>query len=74
MKEIFVTVSEFLENGGELTEGRNIYNNQFGTKAVGSFINIINEELIGVQTNKSDRWPFYKTHSYVKINCQPIYI
>lgn len=71
---IFVTVEEFLNNGGILNNGRSIYNEDF--KEIGWFdssIQICSAPAI-VVTNSSRSFQFLTNLVFVEIICSPIYI
>lgn len=71
MKKIFVTVAEFLENGGELKLGRSIYG--VNNYQVGEYDGKSDEEdMIRIrQVNRS--FPVFSNMYYVKIPCTPHY-
>lgn len=68
MKKIFVTVTEFLENGGELNNGRAIYGESGGYFGEFRGFNSFNVPIIGIA-----RRPTSIHHIYVEIECSPIY-
>lgn len=70
MKTIYVTVAEFLENGGELEVGRAIYN------STGSSYGCFTEfdyNYEGVYIDDDCEYSFSNLDVYVKIPCTPIY-
>lgn len=71
MKKMYVSVAEFLENGGKLELGRNIYSNLNGSN-IGEFQNHIDDSMIDIrQSTRNIRCG--NRISFVKIDCQPIY-
>jgi len=68
MKKIFVTVAEFLENGGKLEIGRAIYHPQ------GSYIGMMSEQWITKPMIVIDCDDYSNDNVSVKIDCQPIYV
>lgn len=89
MKTIFVTIKEFLENGGELEIGRKIYreesrhfnsywfdNNQIFQRSIayGEYIGEDKERGTYLVKNESFKsMPLTETTGYVRIEAKPIY-
>lgn len=73
MKKIYVTVAEFLENGGELTFGRMIFNAE--RQWVGTFIPHTDRRVKRkIYINTHDGVVQRSIHDrYVQIDCNPIY-
>lgn len=69
MKKIFVSVSEFLDNGGSLNPSRLVYDSD--GDFIGEFIkfNGLNMPVVGIYSHA------YSIHGiYVEVDCTPIYI
>lgn len=64
MKKIFVTVAEFLENGGEIKENRKLY-------YFDSIENRYNQQFIAACDNP--KFDDNRHHIYVQIECEPLY-
>lgn len=74
MKKIFVTVAEFLENGGELTDGRKIYDSR-KTFYNGTYLRTDGDSLIlnrDWYTNARETKELTE-FCYIEIDCTPIY-
>ncbi|MFW6226130.1 MAG: hypothetical protein ACOC3V_04160 [bacterium] len=72
IKEVFVPIEEFLENGGQLKEGRTIYDNQ--NTYYGDYVGFDNE--LSAHYIKNSSWksiPICESVSKVKIEVKPIY-
>lgn len=77
MKTVYVTLKEFLENGGKLVKGREVYSedkysnySMIGTYKM--FDEDSNIHLIENTTYKS--FPVLESVFYVKIEAKPIYV
>lgn len=70
MKMIFVTLAEFLENGGTLNQHRSLYDASSTDYYIGDFygFNSMNMPLVGFK-----RIPMSIHDVGVHIECQPIY-
>lgn len=76
MKTIYVTIAEFLENGGELKDGREIFNTIKGG-LTGSYefnSEFENEYNIWVISSNGRQGTVGCDSYYVAIECTPIYI
>jgi hypothetical protein len=74
-KFIYVTIEEFIDNGGKLKEGRDIYAGEKGevTRFFGKFLGIDKKMNVPLCTNNTYKsipvpWIFF-----VKIEVKPIY-
>lgn len=76
MKKIFVTVAEFLDNGGILRHGRDIYAHQVGYAKIGTFEMIGDDlDLFYYKSNITGESTHRETKNrYVEIDCTPHYV
>lgn len=74
MKHIFVTVEEFLANGGVLDTERFLYNDKLVLIGFydGEFEDSRFEDSVRVK-NSTGTFPIYKSMANVEIECTPIY-
>ena len=76
MKNIFVTVAEFLENGGYIELGRDIYTQDIGYTKVGYFLELGDSAGLFYYTSIMQSGTIHReTHRrYVQVPCTPHYI
>lgn len=74
MKTIFVTVQEFLENGGVLELGRYIFNSSGGMIGIydGTFTDKIFHGMSRIKRSVGT-FPSYNSLTFVEIETTPIY-
>ena len=89
MKTIFVTIDEFIHNGGIIEPGRTIYraerrhfsSNEFpknelleNSLQLGTFVEKDNTSGVYIMKNELfQRYPLTGEDGYIKINAQPLY-
>ncbi len=73
----FVTVAEFLENGGELKNKRQLYSRKHADapfKTVGWYVkNHPEHSEMFIMGNIGSTFPYYSNQAYVEIEVTPIY-
>lgn len=74
MKKIFVTVAEFLENGGNIPLDTPIYLNEYGYQIIGDFVKDEHPDIIRIRTSSSEAWPFDKKLCWIEILCVPMWV
>lgn len=71
-KPAYVTIKEFIDNGGILEQGRPIYNED--CQLIGEYLEIYKEGNCHLAKNGSLKsFPISEMAFYIKINCKPIY-
>lgn len=74
MHTIFITVAEFLENGGKLNYGRSFYGAPNGQE-IGYYVPENDHTFEGhtVVTRSTGYFPMDNNSLYLEIDCTPIY-
>lgn len=76
MKKIFVTVAEFLENGGELKVGRLIFGEDLSSRKLvpfGELLDVTNDDFVIYKNNAGHNDEDGDEYLYVQIDCTPHY-
>jgi len=76
MKNIFVTITEFLENGGKLEIGRQLFSDNVFNKEiepVGTYLFTDSEDYVVYNKSNNEHNEDGFDYLYVQINCTPIY-
>lgn len=76
MKKIFVTVAEFLENGGKILKGRELFAEGLFSKKIqpiGKYLFKDSDGYVTFEKPNSDKSEDGLEYLYVQIDCTPIY-
>lgn len=74
MKKVFVTVAEFLENGGQLAEGRDVYVMIRGEIRFDGKIKLYHDGNWHYDDQVNTEYSELAYDDYVQIDCTPHYV
>jgi hypothetical protein len=76
MKKIFVTVAEFLENGGILKSEVQLYKKNHAKtypETLGWYVDRATHDDMIMIGNIGKTFPYYSNQAFIEIDCTPIY-